>query len=123
MSRRKHMTEHVFTAVKLMQKGGATADTIKEYYPVSIDTLRRIKKFDTFAEYLSYQREKNAPKVQKKPEIKPEAPQIVEHRQIVSVPWQVTQEMRKTNELRESISRKLAFIVDELTTTPKKDEK
>ena len=116
------MTEHVFTAVKLMQKGGATADTIKEYYPVSIDTLQRIEKVDTFAEYLSHQREKNAPKVQKKPEIKPEALQIVEHRQTVSVPWQVTQEMRRTNELLESISRKLAFFVDEVTTTQKKDE-
>ena len=60
------------------------------------------------------QEKKEQEKAQEKPQEKQET-------KMVTVPWQVTQEMRKTNELLESISRKLAFIVDELTTTPKTD--
>ena len=47
----------------------------------------------------------------------PPQPQIVEHRQTVTVQANhyMMQEMQKTNELLELISRKLTFIVDQLS--------
>ena len=47
----------------------------------------------------------------------PQQPQVIEHRQTVTVQatHYMMQEMKKTNELLDLISRKLAFIVDSLT--------
>ena len=47
----------------------------------------------------------------------PAQPQVVEHRQTVTIQatHYMMQEMKKTNELLELISRKLAFIVDQLS--------
>ena len=124
------ITLQVYTVIKTLLKGGATNSECAEYMNVSVNTVSRIKNADSYEDYKNTTRAAgwmkygNRKKEEPKPEVKPEspAPQIVEHKQTVTVPWQVTQEMRRTNELLECISRKLAFIVDELTTTPKKDE-
>ena len=44
-------------------------------------------------------------------------PQVVEHRQTVTIQatHYMMQEMKRTNELLELISRKMAFIVDQLS--------
>lgn len=119
------ITLQVYNAIRLLIKGGATNGECAEYMHVSVNTVSRIRNSDSYESYKSaakaagwvkYGKKKEEPKQETPQEVKPEAPQIVEHRQTVTVPWQVTQEIRKTNELLESISRKLAFIVDELTT-------
>ena len=117
---RKRITENIYNAVKLILKGGATAQEAAEAMGISSNSVYRINKASSYDEYVNMaykngsfryraQEKKEREERQETPQAKP---------QIVSVPWQVTQEMRKTNELLESISRKLAFIVDELTVTP-----
>ena len=122
--------QKMFNAIKLMLAGGAKNVECCEYMKLSASTVKMIKAADTFEEYrnmiaaIAYKSKHPKPHEQeKKPEQKPE-PQVIEHRQTVTVQatWQMTQEMRKTNELLESISKKLAFIVDELIGTPKKEE-
>ena len=129
------ITLNVYTAIRLLIKGGATNSECAEYMHVSVNTVSRIRNSDSYDAYRSAakaagwmkygNRKKEEQKPEVKPEVKPEstAPQVIEHKQTVTVPWQVTQEIRRTNELLESISRKLAFIVDELTTTPCKEGK
>ena len=63
------------------------------------------------------------PQQQQSPELQapqsqsPQPTQVIEHRQTVTVQatHYMMQEMKKTNELLELISRKLAFIVDQLS--------
>ena len=62
---------------------------------------------------------KEAEKQATMPQTPPAPVQVVEHRQTVTVQatWQMTQEMRKTNELLTLISNKLAAIVEDLYGT------
>ena len=120
--------QNMFNCIKLMLAGGAKNVECCEYMKLSASTVKMIKAAETFEEYrnmiaaIAYRKSAQKSKPQE-PEPKPE-PQVIEHRQTVTVQatWQMTQEMRKTNELLENISKKLAFIVEELVGTPKKEE-
>ena len=115
------MTEQAFKAIKLMQKGGATVKDILEYYAVSVDTLRRIRRVDTFAEYIANQRAHNAPKKQEKKEERQEKPQG----EPLKLPGgqlssgyqmnRIYEALKEQNEILKLLSNKVAFIVDELT--------
>lgn len=107
------MTEQAFKAIKLMQKGGATVKDILEYYAVSVDTLRRIRRVDTFAEYIANQRAHNAPK---EPQEKVEPLKQVGGQ--LSSGYQMNriyEALKEQNEILKLLSNKVAFIVDELT--------
>lgn len=68
------------------------------------------------SEQLQYTQPLQPPQQQLPPSQLPQ-PQVIEHRQTVTVQatHYMMQEMKKTNELLDLISRKLAFIVDSLT--------
>ena len=115
------LTEKLFRAVKIMTAGGATAHEIADYFGISITTVNRVRGSESFEEYRTLLAVANGKKKKEKkqqlPPSLPQQPQVIEHRQTVTVQatHYMMQEMKKTNELLDLISRKLAFIVDSLT--------
>ena len=127
------LTERQFNAIKILLKGGATQKEAAEYMQVSPNTAYWVDKAENYEEYLQIQAERAlkqkkvaAIKAQEKPQEKPEEKphDVKEIRQTVTIQatHYMTEEMRKTNELLTLISRKLAFIVDELCGTGAKKE-
>lgn len=116
------VTKGIFDAAKLLMGNGANNTEVAKYLKVSTDVVSFIRRAETYEEYqaimyeYSQNMKKRAAAIKAKETPKEEPPQIVEHRQTVTVQatWQMTQEMQKTNELLKQISNKLAFIVDEL---------
>ena len=121
------ITKGIFDAAKLLIENGANNTEVAKYLKVSNDVVAMFRKSETYEEYQTLMYEyslklrQRAAAIKAKEEPKPETPQtpppqIVEHRQTVTVQatWQMTQEMKQTNELLKQISNKLAYIVDEL---------
>ena len=106
------ITENTYDAVKALLKGGANQTRAAEFLGISANTVSRISRSETYADYREFARLDGGSRYKKREDVK----------QIVQIPWQAMQEMKKTNELLELISRKLAFIVDELTGTPTKGD-
>ncbi len=133
------MTDKLFRAVKIMIAGGATSTEISEYFNISLSSISRVRQAETFQEYRVMQaatygkrkpaKTQDAPKQseqlnpaapQNPPMQQPapaQQPQVVEHRQTVTIQatHYMMQEMKRTNELLELISRKMAYIVDQLS--------
>lgn len=133
------MTDKLFRAVKIMIAGGATSTEISEYFNISLSSISRVRQAETFQEYRVMQaatygkrkpaKTQDAPKqsevvIPAAPQTPPaqqpapaQQPQVVEHRQTVTIQatHYMMQEMKRTNELLELISRKMAFIVDQLS--------
>ena len=112
MSRGAHVTESVFKGIKFMLRGGATVNDILASYPVSMDTIRRIRKVNTFDEYLENQRKKaqhNEPE-----KVEP----LKQQGGTLSAGYQINriyEALKEQNEILRLLSNKVAFIVDELT--------
>lgn len=106
--------ERMFNAVKAMTAGGATVQECQNFTGLSHATVSRIRSANNYTEFFSTPSRKTKPEPKKVPE---QEAQTVEHRQTVTIQatHYMMQEMQKTNELLANISRKLAFIVDELT--------
>ena len=133
------MTDKLFRAVKIMIAGGATSTEISEYFNISLSSISRVRQAESFQEYRVMQaatygkrkpaKTQDAPKQSEQlnpaaPQTPPmqqpapaQQPQVVEHRQTVTIQatHYMMQEMKRTNELLELISRKMAYIVDQLS--------
>jgi len=137
------VTEKKFKAIKILLESGETYENIAESMGVSKRVVGVVRSSETFEEYRhkiylsspTYRKKRDAAlkaeqerkereaaeKVNEEqppaPEEKKPEPQVVEHRQVVTVQatHYMMEEMKKTNELLTLISNKLAFIVDELT--------
>lgn len=116
---RVRITEKTFNAVKIMIAGGATMEEISEYLKIGRSTVYRIKSADSWDEYKAILaaisiKSKGDGKKRKEaetPEVNPK--QEAKSSQVI-VPWTMMQEVQKTNELLTLISKKLAFIVEQL---------
>ena len=107
------VTEKDFNTVKLLTKGGAKLTECAKYAGVSVATVSRIRAAETWEDY-------RKPTPVQKPEPKPEPvmnPTVV---RVEATHYMMT-EIQKTNEYLKAISAKLAFIVDELCGTTKKE--
>lgn len=125
--RRTKVNEGIFNAVKILLEKGGTLKEVASYMGLSTFTVGIIRDSENLSEYkntliarnnaIRAKQKKPETKEQPKDEPKEQATQVVEHRQVVTVQatHYMMQEMQKTNELLTLISRKLAFIVDELT--------
>lgn len=125
----KKIDAKFFRIVKLMLKDGETIKGTADYFKIGEATVSRIKAAETYEEYLNIMAamyaKKKAAKEQKatvEPEVKPQEPQespvqVVEHRQSVTVhaTHYMECELKKQTEILELISRKLSFIVDQLS--------
>jgi len=141
------LTEGQFKAIKTLLRGGATQKEAAEYMQVSTNTAFWVSKAETFEEYQHMNAERHleqkrvsamkakqeaaqkvAAEVGAKPASKlaqhtPANPQVVEYRQNVTIQatHYMMQKLEETNSLLKLISNKLAFIVDELCGTGKKE--
>ena len=122
------LTEGQFKAIKTLLRGGASQKEAAEYMQLSAPTVCKVAKAETFEEYQQMITEGHSAKETKgtaaqATPAQPAAPQVVEYRQNVTIQatHYMMQKMQKTNELLTLISRKLAFIVDELCGVGKKE--
>lgn len=142
MAGKMKVTKGIFEAIKMLTKGGASIDECTEYMGVSHATVSRIRAAENYEDFMQSrrlaaiavkrerelkeqqeqqkkEREKPAEKPVEQPAqiSQPVQPQVIEHRQTVTV--QAThfmmEEMRQQNELLKAISNKLAYIVEQLT--------
>lgn len=130
------VTKGIFEAVKMLTKGGASIDECAEYMGISPATVSRIRTAENYEEFqqarrlaaiAAQKREQEKKEREKQPEkpveqpapvaqpVQP-APQVIEHRQTVTVQatHYMMEELKQQNELLKSISNKLAFIVEQL---------
>lgn len=137
------LTENQFNAIKILLKGGATQQEAAEYMQIHVNTVNFINKAETFEEYQHIQAERQLSRNRQVAAMKARdaaqaaanvgavpastlaqpAEVVKEVRQTVTVQstHYMMQEMQKTNELLKQISAKLAFIVEDLYGTGKKD--
>ena len=128
------LTEGQFKAIKTLLRGGASQKEAAEYMQVSPGTAFWVSKAETFEEYQHMNAERHLERKQvaaiKAKETEktaahgtPAAPQVVEQRQTITIQatHYMMQKLEETNSLLKLISNKLAFIVDELCGTWKKE--
>ena len=119
----KRITEQNFKAIKLMLKGGATAEDINEHYPASKETLRRIKHSETFADYVEMQRiytersEANRAKREEQSQETPKTPELPNQISMDELTHdsKTVELLKEQNDLLRRLVNDLAFIVSELT--------
>lgn len=124
--------KRMFDCIKMLLENGASYEECATFMKVGLSTVGRIKAAETFEEYrqqmnvaaLKYRQNKKA-KLEEKAsseavvvEEKPKEPQpqVVEHRQSVTIQatHYMEMELKKHTELLTLISNKLAYIVEEL---------
>ena len=139
------VTKDLFSAVKILLENGATNKEAGKYMKLNPATISIIRNCESFKEYTNHLAEmalKNRNDYAKKKEaekkantvttVTPVTP-VTQQKEVVheypqarsvniQIPWQLMQEMKKTNELLAGISNKLAFIVEELTGEVMKNE-
>lgn len=118
------VTKGVFDAVKLLLRSGATASEIKKYFDICGDVVSWIRQAETYEEYTNANYERNQRRIEKRQKaaiaIKAKEQQAEQPaqdvKQVVQVqlPYILTQEIKRQNELLEAISNKLAYIVQDL---------
>lgn len=122
------VTKGVFDAVKLLLQSGATASEIKKYFNICGDVVGWIRHAETYEEYTNANYERNQRRIEKRQKAavaikakEQQAEQRTEHPAqdvkqtvMVQLPYILTQEIKRQNELLEAISNKLAFIVQDL---------
>lgn len=131
----------MFDACKIMFNNGAMNLEVVKYMGLSKKTVQRIKSSENYEDYLQYlaamnieyqkkyakkKASKSEPVQEEKtePVVQEPAPQVVEHRQSVTVQttYYVNQKLDKIEEVLKSISAKLACIIDDLYGTNTKKE-
>lgn len=127
--------EDEYKTIKLLSKQTKmTQEQIAEVVGRCVSATARVLQTETYEEYTQkcnensrkYNAKRSAKGTLTQEQETPHIPaaQVVEHRQTVTIQathYMMT-EMQKTNELLAAISRKLAFIVDELCGTAGKKE-
>ena len=117
MGKRTRMTQQIYTTVKFMLKGGATAEEINAVHPISRETMRRIIRTESFDEYRALQ-EKYSKQSFENRIAKPE--QLTIPAEVMAVPADpvdtvISEIMREQTALLRELLEKVAFIVKDLT--------
>ena len=143
--RNRAITAETFACVKMLIAGGAVYQEIARYLKIGVTTVGRIASAENYEEYKvilaamnakyheTYREKRLAKKEEPVQEEKPEpvkeekqepAPQVVEHRQSVTVQttYYVNQKLDAMTDLLKGISAKLACIIDDLYGTQTKGE-
>ena len=122
------VTPGVFDAVKVVLKCGGSIKEVAKFMKLSWDVVSLIDKSETIEEYRANMYERNQKKLEQKQvaaikakeqeakQNEPVAKETTNVSQVVQVqlPYLLTQEIKRQNELLEGISRKLAYIVEDL---------
>lgn len=121
-SRIVKVTPQIFDSVKLLTKCGSSSAEIANYLRISVATVRNINRVDSYADFRNEcaKRALEAKRKNEHPEPKPEPVVIPDLKQTggtISGAYQMNRMyelMKQQTELLAGISRKLAFIVEEL---------
>lgn len=120
---KKRMTEVMYKAIKMMVKGGATLEQIREVYPVSKETLRRIKRTVSFEEYRQMQENysirsaQNRAKREEQPQETPKTPELPNQISIDDLKQdsETVELLKEQNDLLRRLVNDVAFLISELT--------
>lgn len=124
MIERKRITENIYNAVKMILKGGATAQETADAMGISTNSVYRINKSGTYSEYvnLAYMNGSARYRATTKEETEQKAEPIAEPMKqqggTLSAGYQINriyELLKQQNEILTLLSNKVAFIVDELT--------
>lgn len=114
---RTKITENIFRAVKIILNDGRGTAEAAEIMGISRNSVLRIAKADNYVEYVN---NTYIDGLKQKPEGKPETektPETGGKTIVVQASHYMLEEQKRTNELLSLISKKLAFIVEELDCT------
>ena len=115
---------NMFIAIKTLIKCGSSRQEVAEHLKISIPTVDRVKKAETYEEYRNMmcamavkirerEKERTAKQEQVAEEPKQEPKQEAKAQSLILRPtFEWTQEMRKQTEVLELISRKLSAILE-----------
>ena len=112
----KKMTEQNYKAIKLMLKGGATLEQIREFYPISKETLRRCRRTVSFEEYRQMQENYSVRSAQNR--AKREEPKELPNQISIDELTQKSETvelLKEQNDLLRRLVNDVAFLVSELT--------
>lgn len=122
---RKKITKEIYTAVKFMLKGIASASEIAACLGISTNSVNRIRNAETFDEYVENARyggsaryRAEAKNQQKEAETVKPVEDLKQPGGTLSGNYQINrifEQQKQTNELLKLISDKLAYIVQQLT--------
>jgi transposase-like protein len=140
MANYNKLTESKFKAIKILLQGGATYEETAEYMQVGTSCVYKVKCAESWQDYLQANaaraiadKKKRAKEAAEKVGAVPAATLAKEEEKPVEVVKEVRQsvtiqathymmqEMQRTNELLAQISAKLAYIVEDLYGTGKKE--
>ena len=111
---RTKITENIFRAVKIILNDGRGTAEAAEIMGISRNSVLRIAKANNYVDYVN---NTYIDGLKQKPEGKPETektPETGGKTIVVQASHYMLEEQKRTNELLASISKKLAFIVEEL---------
>ena len=136
MNNTSKVTLNIYNAVKIMLKAGATNKEIAQYMGLSATTIGYIKASESYEEYkqIAYEssgrykkmmkaikakeaeEKKNEQTKEESPVKEETTPQVVEHRQTVTLVANhyMAEEMKKQTELLTLINNKLTLIAEDL---------
>lgn len=108
------ITPEVFDEIKIMLKYGMTQREVGKRVGVCENTIYFVNRAENYTEYQKYRHDRQ---IKKEKREGPDEGKVIEHKYNVTIQatHYMEQQQKRTNELLEIISNKLAFIVDELT--------
>ena len=109
------ITKNIFSAIKTLQQGGAKPGEAAGYMNISPSQAGRIFKCESFEEYENETfKIVQAMRGEKQNSDKKEQSKEVHHTVEIQATHYMMEELKKQTKLLETISNKIAFIVDEL---------
>ena len=117
---RTRITENIYNAVKLILKGGAKASEAAEAMGISLNSVHRIKKSESYVDYVNfaYMNGSNRYRSKEQEAPKEEKADLKQPGGTLSSAYQMNrmcEALKEQTELLKLLSNKVAFIVDELT--------
>lgn len=125
MAGKPSLTAKKYTAIKIMLNAQTPVSEISEYMEVSESVVYRVKNTQDFEDYQQSRRTAAIFANNKGAAADPQQVEHIHHHEqsvTVIANHYMAEELRKQTELLNLISNKLAFIVDELCSTGKKEE-
>ena len=116
---RTRITENIYNAVKLILKGGAKTTEAAEAMGISVNSVHRIRKAESYADYVNFAYMNGSNRYRKaQEEPKEEKEELKQPGGTLSSAYQMNriyEALKEQTELLKLLSNKVAFIVDELT--------